>query len=277
MQLPSRIRPSGFTLIELLVVIAILAMLLGLLLPALQRARFAAGRIDGSNQLRQLALATQQYQDQNGSLPDFATPINNTPTNLPVSSVFTRLLPYVEQQALYQDVLAEGLTGASVTVKLYVSPLDGSSSTTAGGTSYVANDQVFGTPGQTLAHSFPDGTSQTLLFSERLMRCGQGPSAVFNAWPIVVALTVVGSQASTVPARLVQQGPPQFGPTVADCIPGGASSPDTAGILAALADGSMRLVSRAAAQGTTAGPGRIVLNWQAFLTPAGGEVLGPDW
>jgi hypothetical protein len=252
------------------------AVLVGLLLPAVQKVRLAAARSAGSNNLRQLALAVHQYQDQNQALPDFVTPLDGSPTNLPVSSVFTKLLPYLDQQALYRDVLAGGLPAAAVSVKAYVSPLDGPAAT-AGGTSYAANDLVFGAPGCTLAASFPDGTGQTLLFTERLMRCGTGPSASFNAWPIVVDRTPVAGNAGTLAARLVVVAPPQVGARVADCTPGTASSPDGAGILAALGDGSVRSVSRAAAQGPTAGPGGAVPNWQAALTPAGGEVLGPDW
>jgi type II secretory pathway pseudopilin PulG len=277
MQPPRRAGRPALTLLETLVVLGIVALLIGLLLPAVQRVRVAAARAAGRNNLRQLALAAHQYEDQHGALPDFATPIDGAPTNLPASGVFTKLLPYVEQQAVYRDVLAHGLPAAAVTVKVYVDPLDGTATAAAGGTSYVANDRVFGAPGRTLAGSFPDGAGQTLLFSERLMRCGSGQSAAFNAWPIVVDLTPVAGHADARPARLALAAPPQFGPTAADCRPGGASSPDPTGILAAMGDGGVRTVSPGAARGPAAGPAGAVMNWQAALTPAGGETLGAEW
>ena len=92
----------GFTLIELLVVIAIIGVLIALLLPAVQAAREAARRSQCTNNLKQLALATANYVDTNGTVP---------PTHWQVSaSVFpfgnnfsmkARILPFMEQTALY--------------------------------------------------------------------------------------------------------------------------------------------------------------------------------
>ena len=99
-------RRRGFTLIELLVVIAIIAVLIALLLPAVQAAREAARRSQCVNNLKQLALAAQNYHDTNGCFPggsysgtNFNPPCVGTyPENF---SVFVRMLPFFEQSPMY--------------------------------------------------------------------------------------------------------------------------------------------------------------------------------
>jgi prepilin-type N-terminal cleavage/methylation domain-containing protein len=99
---PSRHSPSGFTLIELLVVIAIIAVLIGLLLPAVQRARESASRTECTNKLHQLGIAVQKYHDDYGFLP-VNTQINWT-ANSASWSWLARILPYIEEEALYQQL-----------------------------------------------------------------------------------------------------------------------------------------------------------------------------
>jgi prepilin-type N-terminal cleavage/methylation domain-containing protein len=272
---PPRPSKSAFTLIELLVVIAITAVLIGLLLSAVQRARLSAARSASSNNLHQIVLAVHQYQEQNSFLPNFVTTIGNDPGTKAYASVFTKILPNLEQEALYRDALAKGLSALNVPVKTYVGPADATAVTTDGGCSYAANFAPFGKANQTLARSFPDGTGTTILFTERYMVCGDPPFPTFNAWPIVADGVRVGSYLRTSAAFLAADMPLQFQPAVNDCQPGGASSFDSTSILVALADGTVRPVSRSAAESPSSKRG--VTTWQAALTPDGGEVLGPDW
>lgn len=103
---------SGFTLVELLVVIAIIGILVGLLLPAVQAAREAARRISCSNNMKQLGLAFHMYHDTYKRFPAASNSQWTTASNPPAIqnynwygySALTMVLPYIEQQPLYNQL-----------------------------------------------------------------------------------------------------------------------------------------------------------------------------
>ncbi len=94
----------GFTLIELLVVIAIIAVLIALLLPAVQAARESAPRSQCVNNLKQLALAVANYEGSNGCVPPTSNPGTSATNTINDFSMKVRILPFIEQSALYNSV-----------------------------------------------------------------------------------------------------------------------------------------------------------------------------
>ena len=101
----------GFTLVELLVVIAIIATLIGLLLPAVQSARESARRMGCANNVRQIALALQGFNDARKELPPAASEKSIDPKQLEGWSWIVRVLPYMEQKAL-SELLSSGAAGS---------------------------------------------------------------------------------------------------------------------------------------------------------------------
>ena len=186
---PFRRPRAAFTLIELLVVIAIIAILIGLLLPAVQKVREAAARMKCSNNLKQMGLAFHAYQDAN--------PSKGLPTGWVTSAaVFPNpgwswsyiILPYIEQSPLYNALNADLSTPGTIPsiasqpliispIPIYLCPSDSAIPTNNnfGGyakNNYVVNRWVTGPdtnsrPAPLTVQAISDGSSNTILIGER--------------------------------------------------------------------------------------------------------------
>jgi len=281
-------RRRGFTLIELLVVIAIIAILIALLVPAVQKVRESAARTQSANNLKQIVLGFHTLHDVRKALPpamieNWVDPnaghMYGGPFLKQTGTGLFFLLPFIEQDPLYK------LAGNSVynnnvhtnQISVFQGPLDPTSTEKTHGwgvTSYAMNYQVFGRPahpwgwawgcmGSSRLQTIQDGTSNTVLMAEKRAACQGGISGSNgNLWahgwwnadwmPIFANSDVHGGNAWLIP---------QENPTNATCVPYRATAFSAGVCMVGMADGQVRTVSTSIAQ----------LQWQYSLTPNDGQ------
>jgi prepilin-type N-terminal cleavage/methylation domain-containing protein len=292
----------GFTLIELLVVIAIIAILIGLLLPAVQKVREAAARMQCGNNLKQVGLAIQNYAGaNNSSLPML---LQYQGTTFGWGPFWYNLLPYIEQQNVYQRAWYTGAGwaagNASTVIKTYICPSDPTNqqgliqSIGWAAASYAPNYQMFGTS-TTLDTSqgadqtqsaynignIPDGTSNTIGVMERFSWfqvyptygnawCYYGGSPAY--WGLANGYNSISELYTATGGGWGAFFLPQINPRLSSNLgwpwahyayPNTAHSTEQVLMM----DGSVRGVSSGVSQTT----------WNNVVQPADGNVLGPDW
>jgi prepilin-type N-terminal cleavage/methylation domain-containing protein len=298
MRTSSHVR-RGVTLIEVLIVIAILAILMGLLLVAIQRARELAALVQNKNNLRQTILATHQLAGQNeGKIEDLMRSLMPRVATRADASLFYRLLPYIHGPLVYNPNMTPQEiedTFDPKDVKVYHNLADPSwdyDPAEAGKRckcSYALN--MFAMDGSVnFPSSLPDGTSQTIAFADHYFaRCSRDstlsqtyliinqlfdplngeifgrrrPTFADRGWQDVLPVTDPATKTTlpSVPGKTfqVQPRPEQLDPSI-------PSTPFRAGLTVAMFDGSVRTIAPSVPE---------TVFW-GLVTPAGGEAVNPE-
>jgi type II secretory pathway pseudopilin PulG len=268
---------------ELLVVIGIIAVLIGLLLPAIQKVREAAIRAKSENNLHGIIIAIHCYSTiSNGKLPSI-----DGGDGVPREALFVTLLPYVEQDNTYRKLLEPAPTDdKNVGVMIYISPADPTINKDIfpyGMCSYPANAQVF-CGNHNIASWVSDGLSNTIGFAEHY-----GGNCEGQLFHYFVEDTVFVRRATFADGNLpipslddvypVTSGNPptsigndaaktfQIAPRLDQCDSTVAQTPHRSGMLVALMDGGVRALSPSISK---------EVYWGA-VTPHSGEVLAMEW
>jgi len=308
-------RWRAFTLIELLVVIAIIAVLIGLLLPAVQKVRAAAARMSCTNNLKQIALATMNCCDTNGGLmPPCLGAYPQMGVDAPGNAdggTFLILLPYIEQGNLYNaSSVANGdnndnRNGNNQTysqwtnaiqasnVKTYVCPSDYTFSNQSiawnglngGLTSYGVNGQVFrgasfsgwGFVKMYYPASITDGTSNTWFIGEKLTHCSSGCADTGESyWPDWGNLTTSDDCSGAWRGKTPQVTPPLLTPQ-SSCPYGHTPCANCTGDWPSSPHTSGTNFAMGDGSVHFTSSGVSAATFQAATTPAGADLPGSDW
>ena len=292
-------RWRGFTLIELLVVIAIIAILIALLVPAVQKVREAAARTQCQNNLKQIGVGLHNYHSAFKAFPPMSRWASDSPQAASGqeerANLFYYILPYIEQDGVYRlspyrnvrnPAIDDAATAANAfgakTIPIYLCPSDFTNTpapTWSNGWvvgNYAANHDAFHYPNDggwmsnwhltnsyvaRLTGTFADGTSNTIGVAEAYAKC--------SSWGTLWAHETVTPEWHAMFNDWQARGPAskfQVQPTVAQCNVYVPQTPHSAGIQVLLMDGSVRNI------GANIDPNI----WAAALTPQGGEVFTLD-